>query len=87
MADAPSRRISSRLTLPGANHRNQQLCLEAGVQVHAAAVDQQQGVAGPQIAQINRAHVTAHVVLCRRVLFVEGDSAVLRDCTEQFVAR
>ncbi len=67
--------------------RDQQFGLEAGVQRHAAAVDQQQGVAGAEIAQIDRTDIAADAVLRGGVLFVKRDRARLRDRAEQFVAR
>ena len=57
------------------------------MQGHAATVDQQQRVAGAQIAQVDRSDIAAGVVDSGFILFVESDCSGLRDGTEQLVAR
>lgn len=61
----------------GAHHRHEQFGLETGVKRHPAAIDQQQRVAGAEVAQVDRADVAADIVDGRRILFVERDGAGL----------
>ncbi len=52
---------------------------------HPPAFDEQQGVAGSEVTQVDRADIAANIVLGGCVLLIEGDGAGLGNRPEYFV--